>query len=107
MSRIVQLRILGSFTALLFLAMVIHAAPLKPSIPTIHFTFSEASFNSILAQWQPAGVARFKWHFAIDFPAAIAWKQWFTKAPGEFVAEILLVEKVSRRAHDGVLSRER
>ena len=25
--------------------------------------------------------------------AAIIWKQWFTKAPGEFVAEMLLVEK--------------
>jgi TRAP-type C4-dicarboxylate transport system permease small subunit len=37
-------------TALLFVAMVIHAAPLKPGIPTIHFTFSEASFNAVLAQ---------------------------------------------------------
>src|SRR4029078_11911746 len=25
--------------------------------------------------------------------AAIIWRQWFTKAPGEFVAEMLLVEK--------------
>ena len=25
--------------------------------------------------------------------AAIVWKQWFTKVPGEFVAEMLLVEK--------------
>ncbi|MDH5348822.1 MAG: hypothetical protein OEW13_13050 [Nitrospira sp.] len=25
--------------------------------------------------------------------AAIIWKQWFTNAPGEFVAEMLLVEK--------------
>jgi len=25
--------------------------------------------------------------------AAVIWKQWFTKAPGEFVAEMLLVEK--------------
>lgn len=25
--------------------------------------------------------------------AAIIWKQWFSKAPGEFVAEMLLVEK--------------
>lgn len=25
--------------------------------------------------------------------AAIVWKQWFTKAPGEFIAEMLLVEK--------------
>ena len=27
---------------------------------------------------------------------AIVWKQWFTKAPGEFVAEMVLIEKVSR-----------
>jgi hypothetical protein len=25
--------------------------------------------------------------------AAIIWKQWFTKAPGEFVAEMLLIQK--------------
>lgn len=24
---------------------------------------------------------------------AVIWKQWFTKAPGEFVAELLLIEK--------------
>jgi hypothetical protein len=28
--------------------------------------------------------------------AAIVWKQWFTNAPGEFVAEMLLVEKDGR-----------
>ena len=28
--------------------------------------------------------------------AAIIWKQWFTKAPGEFVAEMLLIEKDGR-----------
>ncbi len=28
--------------------------------------------------------------------AAIVWKQWFTKAPGEFVAEMLLVEKAGK-----------
>ena len=28
--------------------------------------------------------------------AAIIWKQWFTNAPGEFVAEMLLVEKDGR-----------
>ena len=28
--------------------------------------------------------------------AAIIWKQWFTRAPGEFVAELLLVERDGR-----------
>ena len=72
-SRMVLLRILGILTALLFVAMVIHAAPLYPSIPTIHFTFSEASFNAVLAQWQPTGVARFKRHFAFDFPFLVSY----------------------------------
>ena len=71
--RIVLLRILGIFTALLFVAMVLHAAPLTPSIPTIHFTFSEASFNAVLAQWQPTGVARFKRHFTFDFPFLVSY----------------------------------
>ena len=73
MSRIVPLRILGTATAMLFVAMAIHAAPLEPSIPTIHFSFSEASFKSVLAQWQPAGVARFKRHFTIDFPFLVSY----------------------------------
>ena len=73
MSRMVLLRILGILTALLFVAMVIHAAPLNPSIPTIHFTFSEASFNAVLAQWQPTGVARFKRHFTFDFPFLVSY----------------------------------
>ena len=71
--RIVLLRILGIFTALLFVAMVLHTAPLTPGIPTIHFTFSEASFNAVLAQWQPTGVARFKRHFAFDFPFLVSY----------------------------------
>jgi hypothetical protein len=73
MSRIVQLRILGSVMVLLFITMVIHGSSLKPAIPVIHFTFSEASFNAVLAQWQPIGVARFKWHFTIDFPFLVSY----------------------------------
>ena len=53
--------------------MVFHAAPLEPSIPTIQFSFSEATFRSVLAQWQPSGVARFKRHFAIDFPFLVSY----------------------------------
>ncbi len=32
--------------------------------------------------------------------AAIIWKQWFTKAPGEYVAEMLLIEKAGRLVVD-------
>jgi len=69
----VPLRILGAVTALLFVAMVFHAARLEPSIPKIQLTFSEAAFRSILAQWQPSEVARFKSHFAIDFPFLVSY----------------------------------
>jgi len=72
-SSIASLRILGAVTALLFVTMAIQAAPLEPSIPTIQFSFSEASFNSVLAQWRPSGVERFKWHFAIDFPFLVSY----------------------------------
>lgn len=34
---------------------------------------------------------------------AIIWKQWFTKAPGEFVAEMLLVEKDGQYLVDHVM----
>ena len=34
---------------------------------------------------------------------AIVWKQWFTKAPGEFVAEMVLIEKDSRLLVDHVM----
>ena len=48
--------------------MLIQAAPLEPSIPTLQFTFDEAAFKSVLMQWQSDGIARFKAHFLIDFP---------------------------------------
>jgi hypothetical protein len=67
------IRIVGVAAAVLFVTMAIHAAPLQPSIPRIQFTFSEASFNSILAQWRPDGVSRFTWHFAIDFPFLVSY----------------------------------
>lgn len=34
---------------------------------------------------------------------AIVWKQWFTKAPGEFVAEMLLVERDGKYLVDHVM----
>jgi hypothetical protein len=73
MSRIRQLRLLGTVTALLFGAMAIQSASLEPSIPTIHFSFSATSFNAVLAQWQAAGVARFTTHFAFDFPFLVSY----------------------------------
>jgi len=69
----VLLKLVGTATALLFLAMAIQAAPLHPWIPAIQFTYSEAAFRAVLAQWQADGVARFAWHFAIDFPFLLSY----------------------------------
>ena len=65
--------IVGASTALLFIVMALHASPLEPSVPQLQMTFSEAAFRTILAQWQPSGVARFAWHIAIDFPFLVAY----------------------------------
>jgi hypothetical protein len=35
--------------------------------------------------------------------AAMVWKQWFTKAPGEFLAEMILVERDGRFLVDHVV----
>ena len=60
--------ILAAASALLFTAMALYTSPLDPSIPRIQFTFTESAFRSILDTWKAAGIARFKAHFAIDFP---------------------------------------
>jgi len=58
----------GGLSLLLFVAMVIHSAPLSPSIPVIQFTYDESAFKAVLALWGPLGVERFRSHFLIDFP---------------------------------------
>jgi hypothetical protein len=63
--RICSLAILA---ALLFGAMVICSWPLKPGIPSLQLTFSEAAFRSVLSQWNADELLRFKIHFIIDFP---------------------------------------
>jgi len=63
----------GALSLLLFIIMAVHSAPLSPSIPALQFTFEPAAFQAILAQWGPAGVARFRAHFAIDFPFLLSY----------------------------------
>lgn len=63
----------GIVSGLLFVVMALHAAPLEPSIPRLQFCFSEACFNGVVAQWQAAGVERFKEHFWIDFPFLLSY----------------------------------
>ncbi len=68
-----RIRALAIAAALLFTAMAVWTRPLKPNIPTLQLTFTEAAFRSILAEWQPAGVYIFKTHFAIDFPFLVCY----------------------------------
>jgi hypothetical protein len=60
--------VLATASALLFVAMALYTSPLDPSIPAIQLTFTESAFRSVLNAWRPEDVARFKAHFAIDFP---------------------------------------
>ncbi|MFH1660779.1 MAG: hypothetical protein ABIG35_15830 [Pseudomonadota bacterium] len=58
----------GALTIGLFIAMAVHSAPLSPGIPALQFTFDEAAFKAILAQWGPDGIELFRRHLRIDFP---------------------------------------
>lgn len=48
--------------------MAVYTSPLDPSVPVIQFTFTESAFKNVLNSWRPTDIARFKGHFAIDFP---------------------------------------
>lgn len=63
----------GALALGLFGAMAWHSSPLSPGIPALQFTFDEASFNAILAQWGPDGLALFRRHFVIDFLVLISY----------------------------------
>jgi hypothetical protein len=66
-------RVLAAASTLLFVAMALYTSPLDPGIPAIQFTFTEAGFRSVLNAWRPADVARFRAHFAIDFPFLVCY----------------------------------
>lgn len=64
--RIVSL--LAAATALLFVAMALYTWPLDPWVPVIQLTFTQSAYTSVLNAWSAADLARFRGHFAIDFP---------------------------------------
>ena len=39
----------------------------------MQLTYSNSAFQTILKQWGPAGVARFRAHFTIDFPFPVSY----------------------------------
>jgi len=60
-------------TAVLFIAMAGVVSPLRPSVPALQFTFSEAAFNSVIAAWPPDGIERFRTHLVIDFAFLVSY----------------------------------
>lgn len=58
---------LGIAAAALFLAISVQLAPLQPSVVALQAAATETAFRDILAQWQPAGVQRYRAHFPADF----------------------------------------
>lgn len=97
-SHVVAVRLAGAMTAMLFVAMAIHAAPLEPSIPEIQLTYSERSFRAILEQWQDDGIQRFRIHFAFDFPLLLSYGLF-----GYLYARSLSLRTARRALAEGIL----
>lgn len=65
--------ILGLNALALLGALVVYLAPLQPNILVLQFSFDQASFQSVLASWQPMGVLRYRIHLPIDFGLLICY----------------------------------
>lgn len=68
-----RLWLLGGLSAVLFLLMASHASPLQPTVVELQFTYDRAAFLRIVSTWPADGLARFKAHFALDFPFLVAY----------------------------------
>lgn len=69
--------------------------------------FSKNALQSICEQYQSTKGFFAKREFAAVFKrpesVAVVWRQWFTKVPGEFVAELVLVRKDGKYLVDHVM----
>lgn len=65
--RIHAARALGLAALLLFIAIGVHLAPLRPSLLCLQLSFTQAAFEGVLEQWQPRGVALYRSHLPADF----------------------------------------
>ena len=65
--------ILGLNALALLGALGAYLAPLQPNILALQFSFDQASFQSVLASWQPMGVMRYRVHLPIDFGLLICY----------------------------------
>ena len=68
---------------------------------------SKAALQSICAQYQSTkgffATREFVAAFRRQDSIAVVWRQWFTKHPGEFVAELVLVQSGGRYLVDHVM----
>jgi hypothetical protein len=68
---------------------------------------SKASLESICEQYQSTKGFFAKREFVAAFrrpnSVAVVWRQWFTKHPGEFVAELVLVQREGKYLVDHVM----
>jgi len=68
---------------------------------------SKDALQSICEQYQNAKGFFAKREFVATFrrseSVAVVWRQWFTKAPGEFVAELVLVQQEGKYLVDHVM----
>lgn len=58
---------LGIAALLMFIAIGVYLAPLKPSLLCLQFSFTQTTFQRVLEQWQGGGVALYRSHFPADF----------------------------------------
>ena len=60
-------KILLALTVVLLIGTAIYLLPLDPNIVYLQLAFNKESFNNVLSEWQPDGVAHYLSHFPVDF----------------------------------------
>lgn len=69
---------LGIAVVALYAAMILMLLRVRPTVISLQFTFSSASFHRVASSWAPSDLRRVRQHFLIDFPflasyAAFGW----------------------------------
>lgn len=57
----------GTAALLLFAALAIYLAPLRPGVLELQFAFTANSFGAIVHSWSADDLARYRAHFGFDF----------------------------------------
>ncbi len=64
---------LALLATVLFVSMAAYTASIRPGIPELQLTFSQAGFQQITGLWSNADLEKFKRHFLIDFPFLLSY----------------------------------